>query len=128
MRKYIIGATDVKLITLGLTLYRETTVETARRFLSGYNVSLELKQAIHKEVEVVENLLKMMNLESEFVLSEPDEETIKILQSGCRIFAAVFEEVKKRLSERVGELESREIDYLEKKLKALLESPIFTEA
>lgn len=128
MRKYVIGATDVKIITLGLSLYRDSLLEIARRFLSGYNVSYELKEAVHREVEGLEKLLSQMNPETEFILIDPDEQTKRVLQSGCKIFAGVFEEVKRRLAERVKNLDSKELDYLEKRLKGLLESPILLEA
>ncbi|MEM3155489.1 MAG: hypothetical protein QW668_02480 [Nitrososphaerota archaeon] len=128
MKKYIIGATDVKIITLGLSIYREALLETARRFLSGYNVSHELKEAIHREVQALEELLSKMIPDSEFVLTSPDKETRSILMSGCRVFSEVFELVKSRLSEKVEKLDSKEIDYLEKRLKDLLESPVLLEA
>ncbi|MEM0481692.1 MAG: hypothetical protein QXM16_02245 [Nitrososphaerota archaeon] len=126
--KYIIGATDVKIISLGLSLYRELLLETARRFLSGYNVSYELKEAIHREVEVLENLLNNMRPEAEFVLQNPDEETKQLLLSGCKIFATVFETVKARLAQRGVRLDIKELDYLEKRIKDLLESPILSES
>ncbi|MCS7146476.1 MAG: hypothetical protein RMJ28_00785 [Nitrososphaerota archaeon] len=128
MKKYVIGATDVKIITLGLSLYRDSLLEVARRFLSGYNVSYELKEAVHREVEALEKLLSQMSPETEFTLNNPDDQTKRVLISGCRIFAGVYEEVKKRLAERVGKLDSKELDYLEKRLKGLLESPILLEA
>ncbi len=128
MRKYIIGATDVKIVTLGLSLYRELLLETARRFLSGYNVSYELKEAIHREVEALENLLNNMNPETEFVLHNPDEETKQVLLSGCKVFATLLETVKARLTRRGVRLDIKELDYLEKRLKGLLESPILSES
>jgi hypothetical protein len=126
--KYIIGATDVKIISLGLSLYRELLLETARRFLSGYNVSYEVKEAIHMEVEALENLLNNMRPETEFVLQNPDEATKQVLLSGCKVFAAVFEVVKARLAQRGVRTDIKELDYVEKRLKDLLESPILSES
>ncbi|GBC70834.1 hypothetical protein HRbin02_00605 [Candidatus Calditenuaceae archaeon HR02] len=128
MKKYIIGATDVKIITLGLSLYRDLLLEIARKFLSGYNVGYELKEAIHREVEALENLLNKMSPESEFILYDSDLTAKKVLLSGCKVFSMVFEVVKERLSERGVSLDTKELDYLEKRIKNLLESPILSES
>lgn len=107
MKKYIIGATDVKIITLGLSLYRDLLLEIARKFLSGYNVGYELKEAIHREVEALENLLNKMSPESEFILYDSDLTAKKVLLSGCKVFSMVFEVVKERLSERGVSLDTK---------------------
>lgn len=125
MKKYIIAATDVKIVSLGLTIYRDFLLELARRFLSGYNVDYKAKEALHNEVEAVENLLKKVNPESELVLADLDEQTKRLLLDGSTLFADIFKIAKENLFEGV---DLREVDYLEKRLKALMESPILLES
>jgi len=123
--KYILGATDVKIIAIGLTIYREALLEVARNFLSGYNVSREVKEAVHSETQMVEELLGKMNPESEYVIEDPDEKTRLLIQTGFRLFGEIFEEFKQRLKLHTQDIDSREMDYVERRLRWLQEFPIF---
>ncbi|MEM4180823.1 MAG: hypothetical protein QXW50_03945 [Nitrososphaerota archaeon] len=124
MKKYVIGATDVKIVSLGLTIYRDYLLELARRFLSGYNVDVKVKEAVHREVEALEKVLREINPETEFILRDPDEATKRLMLNACEIFDGVFQVAKKRVFQGI---DIREIDYLEKRLRALKESPILLE-
>lgn len=123
MRTFIISATTVKALIIGLETYRTMLLRTAEGFLAGYSVGREVKDAVAQELTLVDEWLKRLRFGHEYPYTTLSEDERVFLRHIANYVHEGLRLAGERLASRWEGVEFKQIDELVKRLEEELEGP-----
>ncbi|MCS7142740.1 MAG: hypothetical protein NZ920_02950 [Aigarchaeota archaeon] len=122
MRKYIMGATLVKALLIGISAYKTMLIGIKENFLAGHNVSVDLVRSVEREAQLIEKWGKAFSPGHEYVYTQIGSEDREFLRHVAESTLKMVEVINERVKSKSPDIQMRQLEDLERALRDALES------
>lgn len=121
MRKYLMGATLVKGLSVGMMAYKSLLLSIKDQFLVGPNVSLDVIRFMEREGQLIDKWLSTFRPGHEFAYTEIEKEDREFLRYVATITLSMSESIIQRFKAHFPESQIKQLEDLRRVMKESLE-------